>query len=132
MDRAVTDRAVEDHLGEDPCDFFDEGTIKIRVTDFDGEEHVLPAVDGWRVMEVIRDWGLPMKAECGGSCACGTCHVHVDPEWMDKLPPATDEEMDQLDMVADVRENSRLACQILTASDLDGLSLRLAAGSEVD
>jgi len=63
MDREFELPPVEDHVGEDPCDFFDEGTIKIRVTDFDGKEHVLPAVDGWRVMEVIRDWGLPMKAE---------------------------------------------------------------------
>lgn len=132
MDREFEVPPVEDHVGEDPCDFFDEGTIKIRVTDFDGKEHVLPAVDGWRVMEVIRDWGLPMKAECGGSCACGTCHVYVDPKWVDKLPPPTDEEMDQLDMIFGVEETSRLACQILTASDLDGLEIRLAPGSEID
>lgn len=131
---AADDRTaeVEDHLGEDPCDFFDDGAIKIRVTDLDGKEHTLPAVDGWRVMEVIRDWGLPIKAECGGSCACGTCHVYVDEKWMDKLPPATDEEMDQLDLIYGVQENSRLACQILTAADLDGLELRLAPGCEVD
>ena len=123
---------AEDHLGEDPCDFFDDGAIRINVTDFDGKLHVLPAVDGWRVMEVIRDWGLPMKAECGGSCACGTCHVYVDEKWMDRLPPATDEEMDQLDLIYGVETNSRLACQILTAADLDGLEIRLAPGSEVD
>ena len=132
MDRNDVGTVVEDHVGEDPCDFFDEGTIKIRVTDFAGVEHVLPAIDGWRVMEVIRDWGLPMKAECGGSCACGTCHVYVDPKWVDRLPPATDEEMDQLDMIFGVEENSRLACQILTAEELDGLKVTLAPGSEVD
>lgn len=132
MDRMVERPSMEDHVGEDPCDVFDEGTIEIRVTDFDGKEHVLPAIDGWRVMEVIRDWGLAMKAECGGSCACGTCHVVVDPKWVDKLPPPTDEEMDQLDMIFGVEETSRLACQILTAADLDGLTIRLAPGSEVD
>ena len=132
MDQNVTATSAEDHLGEDPCDVFDEGTIEIRVIDFDGKEHVLPAVDGWRVMEVIRDWGVPMKAECGGSCACGTCHVQVAPEWIDRLPPPTDEEMDQLDMIFGVTEHSRLACQILTASELDGLEIRLAPGSEVD
>jgi len=132
MDHDLEGRPVEDHLGEDPCDFFDDGTIKIRVVDFDGKAHVLPAVDGWRVMEVIRDWGLPMKAECGGACACGTCHVHVAPEWAARLPPPTDEEMDQLDLVFGVEENSRLACQILTAADLDGLEIRLAPGSEID
>ncbi len=118
--------------GEDPFDPFDEGSIKIHVTDREGKEHTLAALDGWRVMEVIRDWGLPIKAECGGSCACGTCHVYVDPEWVDKLPPATDEEMDQLDLIFDVQENSRLACQILTAEGLDGLKVTLAPGSEVD
>ena len=66
------------------------------------------------------------------ACACGTCHVYVDPEWVAKLPPATDEEMDQLDLIFEVQENSRLACQILTAEDLDGLKLTLAPGSEVE
>ncbi len=129
MDQVVAAGAVEDRLGEDPCDFYDDGAIRIRVVDLDGEEHVLPAVDGWRVMEVIRDWGLPMQAECGGSCACGTCHVLVDPKWVEKLPPPTDEEMDRLDMLFGVEETSRLACQILTAVDLDGLEIRLAPGN---
>ncbi len=132
MEQDIRASVVEDHLGEDPCDFFDDGAIRIRVTDFDGREHVLPAVDGWRVMEVIRDWGLPIEAECGGSCACGTCHVYVGEAWMGKLPPATDEEMDQLDLIYGVQENSRLACQILTAADLDGLEIRLAPRSETD
>lgn len=132
MDHAADETRVADTFGDDPCDLYDEGSIKIRVTDFQGREHVLPAVDGWRVMEVLRDWGLPMKAECGGSCTCGTCHVYVDEKWMDRLPPATDEEMDQLDAVEGVQENSRLACQILTAQDLDGLEIRLAPGSEID
>lgn len=117
---------------EDPFDPFDEGAIKIHVVDRDGVEHVLAALDGFRVMEVIRDWGLPIKAECGGACACGTCHVYVDPEWMSEIPPATDEEMDQLDQIFEVQENSRLACQILTAENLDGLRITLAPGSEVD
>ena len=117
---------------EDPFDPFDEGAIKIVVVDREGTEHTLAALDGFRVMEVIRDWGLPIKAECGGACACGTCHVYVDPDWMDRLPPPTDEEMDQLDQIFDVRDTSRLACQILTAEDLDGLRLTLAPGSEVD
>lgn len=117
---------------EDPFDPFDEGAIKITVVDRDGVEHTLAALDGWRVMEVIRDWGLPIKAECGGACACGTCHVYVDPEWMDRLPPPTDEEMDQLDQIFEVQENSRLACQILTAETLEGLRLTLAPGSELD
>ena len=53
------------------------GLMKIHVTDTDGEAHELEGLDGWRVMEVIRDWGLGIKAECGGSCSCATCHVYV-------------------------------------------------------
>jgi 2Fe-2S ferredoxin len=57
--------------------------MKIYVTDFDGVEHECEAIEGWRVMEIIRDYGLPIKAECGGACLCGTCHVYVAPEWIE-------------------------------------------------
>lgn len=98
----------------------------LHVTDQDGQDHELEALEGWRVMEVIRDWGLNIKAECGGACACATCHVFVDPEWADKLYPATDEEEDMLDSVADIRPTSRLSCQLLMSEDLDGLKVTLA------
>ena len=49
----------------------------------DGTSHRLEALEGWRVMEVIRDWGLAIKAECGGACACATCHVYVDDDKRD-------------------------------------------------
>ena len=52
--------------------------MKLIVTDHDGNVHELEALEGWRVMEVIRDWGLDIKAECGGACACAACHVFVD------------------------------------------------------
>ncbi len=81
-------------------------------------------------MEVIRDWGLDIKAECGGACACATCHVHVDGEWASALPPPTDEEIDMLDGAFEVTDTSRLSCQILLSAKLDGLRLRLAPGSE--
>jgi ferredoxin, 2Fe-2S len=106
--------------------------MHIVVTDFDGVEHRLEALEGWRVMEIIRDWGVPIKAECGGACACGTCHVHIDPEWLDRLVPAHDDELEQLDSAKDVRPNSRLSCQILMREELDGLRLNLAAGSELE
>ncbi len=54
--------------------------MQIHVTDQTGTRHTLEALEGWRVMEVIRDWGLDIKAECGGACACATCHVYVAPE----------------------------------------------------
>ena len=84
-------------------------------------------------MEIIRDWGLPIKAECGGACACATCHVYVAPEWTDRLPAMHQDEQDMLDGAFEVHEErSRLSCQILMTEELDGLELTLAPGSEPD
>jgi 2Fe-2S ferredoxin len=107
-----------------------DATLKIFVVDRDGVEHELPAVEGWRVMEIVRDWGLDMKGECGGACACATCHVYVDRDWMDAITPASEEEIDQLDLAPATEVRSRLACQILMRPEFDGLRLRLAPGSE--
>ena len=112
---------------EDPDD---EPELAILVTDLAGTEHRLPAAEGWRVMEVIRDWGLDIKAECGGAAACATCHVHLDPRWATQLPAPTDEEIDRLDEAFDVRDVSRLSCQILVTPELNGLRLSLAPGTE--
>lgn len=106
--------------------------MNIVVTDMEGVDHTLECVEGWRVMEVIRDWGLPIKAECGGACSCATCHVYVDEDWLDRLHEPSDEEMDMLDGVSAFEDNSRLSCQIITAEDLDGLRVTLAPGSEPD
>ena len=108
----------------------EEPELAIRVVDRSGAEHRLPAVEGWRVMEVIRDWGLDIKAECGGAAACATCHVHVDPHWSARLPSPSEEEIERLDDAFDVRDGSRLSCQILVTAELNGLRLRLAPGSE--
>lgn len=100
--------------------------MKIYVTDPDGVEHELEAVEGWRVMEIIRDYDLPIKAECGGACACATCHVYVDEEWLDKLPEMHEEEEDMLDSAFDLQDNSRLSCQLIMDESLDGLKVTLA------
>ncbi|CAM5308050.1 Ferredoxin VI OS=Afipia felis OX=1035 GN=NCTC12722_00784 PE=3 SV=1 [Afipia felis] len=102
----------------------------LLVEDREGREHKLEGLEGWRVMEVIRDWGLPIKAECGGACACATCHVYVDPEWVGRLVPPTDEENDMLDGAFFVEPNSRLSCQIIMTAELDGLRVKLAPGPE--
>lgn len=104
--------------------------MHLLVTDHDGQEHKLEALEGWRVMEVIRDWGLPIKAECGGACSCATCHVYVDNEWLPKLVPPNDEEIDRLDGAFFVESNSRLACQLLVTPEMDGMRLTLAPGTE--
>ncbi|MEN8722483.1 MAG: 2Fe-2S iron-sulfur cluster-binding protein [Alphaproteobacteria bacterium] len=100
--------------------------MKIKVTDRDGVAHELDAVEGWRVMELIRDHGLPIKAECGGACACATCHVYVDEDWLEKLPEMRDDEEEMLDTALEVEDNSRLSCQIIFQPSLDGLSMTLA------
>lgn len=104
--------------------------MHLFIVDEAGLEHKLEALEGWRVMEVIRDWGLPIKAECGGACSCATCHVYVDETWTDRLPPPSDEENDRLDMAYAVEPNSRLACQILVTPELDGLRVSLAPSME--
>lgn len=108
----------------------DDHPIRLHVVDHAGASHVLDAIEGWRAMEVIRDWGVGIKAECGGACACGGCHVYVDPEWIGKLYPPTEEEIERLDECFGVESNSRLCCQILMSPELDGLKLTLAPGSE--
>lgn len=104
--------------------------MKIIVTDQKGKTHELEGIEGWRVMEIIKDYGLPMKAECGGCLACGTCHVYINEEWLPKLHPMRDEEQESLDLAFEVTDRSRLSCQILMSEELDGLKLTLAPGSE--
>ena len=107
--------------------------MKILVTDFEGQTRELDALEGWRVMEIIRDHGLPIRADCGGACCCATCHVYVDPAWVPKLAPASLDERDLLDdQGIGLQENSRLSCQILMSEDLDGLHVTMAPGSEKD
>jgi 2Fe-2S ferredoxin len=99
---------------------------KVHVTDRNGEQHELEGVTGWSVMEVIREAGLPIEAACGGCCACATCHVYVDEEWLARLnPPGPDESL-MLDEAFEVRDNSRLSCQIKFSEKLDGLTVTLA------
>jgi len=106
----------------------DERTL--IVIDRAGTRHELAALDGWRVMEVIRDHGLPIKAECGGACACATCHVYVAESWIGKLVAPTDEEIERLDEAFEVTGASRLSCQILMRPEFDRLEVTLAPGSE--
>lgn len=98
---------------------------RIFVVDREGEEHTLEAEPGKKVMEIIRDAGLPIEASCGGCCACATCHCYIDDEWLAALWPADEEEVDMLDMAFDVNDHSRLTCQILFTEELDGLRVTL-------
>ena len=100
--------------------------MKIHAVDRQGKEHTLEGRDGWSVMEILRDAGLPIAAECGGACACATCHVFVTDGWYEKLTPPSDAEVDMLDMALGVEPTSRLSCQIVCADDLDGIKVTVA------
>ena len=76
-------------------------------------------------MQLARTAGLPVLGECNGSLACATCHVVVDPAWMDRLPPISDDEEAMLDTVFDLTPTSRLSCQISLTDALDGLRVSL-------
>ena len=97
----------------------------IKVIDVNGASHILEAVEGWRVMEIIREHGFEVDGLCGGACACATCHVEVDESWAAKLHPANDDEEAMLDEVPVVSPTSRLSCQIKVSAELDGLVVRL-------
>ncbi len=104
----------------------DDDELHIVCTDREGATHRLPALEGWSVMEIVKDAGLPLKAECGGALACATCHVYVSPDWVGKLSPKSREEDEKLDEAFMVKPVSRLSCQILMSPGLDGLEIILA------
>ena len=100
--------------------------MKIYATDRNGKEHELEGRDGWTVMEILRDAGLDVAAECGGACACATCQVYVADEWFAKLPERSEAEVDMLDMAVAVQPNSRLSCQLICSPELDGIKVTVA------
>jgi len=100
--------------------------MKIVGTDRKGVTREVEGRDGWSVMEILRDAGFDIAAECGGACACATCHVYVTDGWFEKLPQRSDAELDMLDMALAVEPNSRLSCQITCSDELDGIAVTVA------
>ena len=100
--------------------------MKIHAVDRQGKEYTLEGREGWSVMEILRDGGLDIAAECGGACACATCHVYVDENWYAKLPPPSPAETDMLDMALAVEPNSRLSCKIVCSDATDGIKVTVA------
>lgn len=100
---------------------------KLVVVNRAGEESTVEAQNGLTVMEAIRDNGFDeLLALCGGCCSCATCHVHVDPAFLDKLPRMSEDENDLLDSSDHRDANSRLSCQIPMTAELDGLKVTIA------
>ena len=101
---------------------------KITYITFDGTVYDIEARNGTTVMEnAVRNAIPGIEAECGGACACATCHVYVDDAWTAAVGPAEHMEEDMLDFAFDVRPNSRLSCQIRIRDELDGLVVRTPA-----
>lgn len=100
---------------------------KITYVEHSGKEHVVEVASGLTVMEGARDNGVPgIDADCGGACACSTCHAYIDEGWVAKLPEIEAMEEDMLDFAYETQPGlSRLTCQVKVNEDLDGLIVRL-------
>lgn len=97
---------------------------KITYVDHDGTERAIEAKNGETVMETAIKNSVPgIDADCGGACACATCHVYVDQSFMDKVGQPEEMEQSMLDFAENVQENSRLSCQITVSDELDGLKV---------
>ena len=102
---------------------------EVRVIGRDGVERIVDASNGCPLMEALRDADTGIEGTCGGACACGTCHVYVDAEWADRLPPKGEDEELMLDAVGEfveLRATSRLSCQIPVSEALAGLRVEVA------
>ena len=99
---------------------------KITFIDAQGESRTVEGETGSTVMEVAVRNAIPgIEAECGGACACATCHVYVAEDWRAKVGEPSPMEEDMLDFGYDVRPNSRLSCQLKVTEALDGLVVRV-------
>ena len=96
----------------------------------DGERRQeVDAPAGSVLLDVAQGAGQPLEGTCEGQMACSTCHVVVDSQWFDRIPEASEEEEDMLDLAAGVRRTSRLSCQIVLTPDLEGLTVSIPVES---
>jgi len=99
---------------------------RVTFIQHDGSSHEVEAEDGFSLMETaINNNVSGIDGDCGGVCACATCHIYVDEAWLAKLGERTATEIDMLELAADVTERSRLACQITVEETLEGLTVHL-------
>ena len=102
---------------------------KMTFIERDGARREVEAPLGLSVLEIAHRHGVDIEGACEGSLACSTCHVIVDGTWFTKLDKPTEDEEDMLDLAFDLQETSRLGCQIIMTEALDGLVVKLPAGS---
>ena len=102
---------------------------KITYIEYNGTAHTVDVAEGLSVMEGAVNNGVPGNdADCGGACACATCHVYVDPAWEAKTGEKNESEAAMISFANGVEPNSRLSCQITVTAELDGLVVRMPAG----
>lgn len=94
-----------------------------------GEQVTFEVAEGDNLLDIAQAHNMDMEGACGGSCACSTCHVIVDPEYYDRMEEPDDDENDMLDLAFGLTETSRLACQINMTKELDGIRVALPAMS---
>ena len=99
--------------------------MKVRFHTAKGETVTAEAEPGLPLLEVAQAAGMPLEGTCEGQMACSTCHVIVDADWFDRLPHASEEEEDMLDLASGVARTSRLSCQIVLTEGMDGLTVRI-------
>jgi 2Fe-2S ferredoxin len=102
---------------------------KMTFVERDGTHREVEAPLGLSVLEIAHKHGVDIEGACEGSLACSTCHVIVDSSWFGKLESPTEDEEDMLDLAFDLQETSRLGCQLIMTDKLDGLVVKLPAGS---
>jgi 2Fe-2S ferredoxin len=102
---------------------------KMTFVERDGSRREVEAPLGLSVLEIAHKHGVDIEGACEGSLACSTCHVIVDESWFGKLESPTEDEEDMLDLAFDLQETSRLGCQLIMTDKLDGLVVKLPAGS---
>lgn len=91
----------------------------------DGNRKEVEAPVGLSVLEIAHRNEVDIEGACEGSLACSTCHVIVDPDWHERLPEASEDEEDMLDLAFDLQRTSRLGCQLIITEEMDGLTVRL-------
>ncbi len=99
--------------------------VKVTFIARDGQRIVAEGQVGDRLLEVAQAANMPLEGTCEGQMACSTCHVIVGRDWFAKLPPASEDEEDMLDLAADLAATSRLSCQILLTEALEGMEVRI-------
>jgi ferredoxin len=103
--------------------------IKVSFIGADGEMQIIEAQAGQDLLDVAQAAGQPLEGTCEGQMACSTCHVIIDKEWFEKLPRASEDEEDMLDLASGARRTSRLSCQITLTADLDGMVVNIPTES---